>query len=224
MAQSKFFNLVKCSSSTVGTGPLTVGPAVSGFLDYTTGGVSSGDTVTYTLFDGPSPAAGQINASETGQGVATLSGGVWTQSRDIVRASTNDGMPINCSGKELIALTLGAEDIAALGLVKTIGGTFTADGAIAALIPAGSILVGGKITPNNAFGATVSLGTTSGGSDILPATVVPGTASGMVPLQGTNFLLSIFAADQLVFVHSDNWGGARMTIILWFLITDQFSP
>lgn len=111
MPASVFYDLVKVSSSTVGTGPLTIGQALAGFLNFTTGGVSSGDTLSYTIFDGLAPRFGLIDSSETGQGIATLSNGVWSLSRDTVRKSTNDNMAISCSGREIVALVLAAEDI-----------------------------------------------------------------------------------------------------------------
>lgn len=211
MAQSQFFNLVKCFSTTVGTGNLTIGAAATGFLDFNTGRVVSGDLVSYTIQDGPSP--GQITASETGQGTATLSGSTWTLTRH-VRASTNDNAAINCSGNEIVALTLAAED---LEFVGRISGTFAADGSIGDTLPAGAVIVGGKITPNNSTPVNISLGSISGGSDILQTTTIVGEPDPGQPLQGTNFLEWMFGSNQSIFVHSPAWGGASVTVTIWFL-------
>ena len=107
-----------------------------------------------------------------------------------------------------------AADVLA-GMIKSITSSFSADGSFASPIPAGALITGGKIVPTTTSGATVSLGTTSGGSDVLPAVAVPGSASGPTPLQGTNFVLQIFAADQTIFAHSASW--APMTITIWFV-------
>jgi hypothetical protein len=213
MAQSKFFDLIKCFSTTVGTGNLTIGPAVPGFLNFSTGGVVSGDPVPYTLFDGPSPSTGQITASETGQGTATLSGSTWALTRHI-RKSTNDNAAINCSGNEVVALTLAAED---LEFVGRISGTFGADGSMVDQLPAGAVITGGRITANNSTGVTISLGSSSGGGDLLQATAIAGAPNPGQPLQGINFLTTMFASDQTIFVHAPAWAGASVTITIWFL-------
>jgi len=113
----------------------------------------------------------------------------------------------------ILLLSVGAD--AEVALASSIIGTFSADGSFSTVIPAGALIIGGKIVPNTATGATISLGTTSGGSDVLPAIAVPGSASGPTPLQGVNFLQTIFAADQTIFAHSSAW--ASMTITVWFV-------
>lgn len=147
MTQSILFDLVKCFSTTVGTGTLTIGPAAAAFLNFTTGGVNSGDTVSYTIFDGPLPAVGLINASETGQGVATNTAGVWTLTR-IVRKSTNGDQAINCTGKEIVALTLAAEDL------NLSGGPFLP-------LATGGTVLGPVIAPISGSSVISDLGTTS---------------------------------------------------------------
>jgi len=218
MAESKFFDLVKCTSTTRGTGTLTLGLAVQGFLDFTRAGVADGDLVSYTIADGPAPQVGQIDASETGQGTANLLNGVWTLTRSVRKSTSNDA-PIDCSGKQIVALTLAAEDLSALSNlapVNEISGTFTADGALSPSIPAGAVLFGGMLTANADI--TVSLGTSAGGSNVLGLTAVttgPGT-----PLNDTNFSEALFASDQALFVHSPDLpqSGVLITVSLWYLL------
>lgn len=178
--------------------------------------MTSGDPVTYTIMDGPSPLAGQIRDSETGQGIATFSGGLWGLTRN-VRVSTNDNMPIVCTGKQIVGLSLGAEDLSLTGAVGTITGVLSSDGQLSAPIPAGAVITGGKIAANTSARVTVSLGSTVGASDILLPISVPGAPDPGVPIQGINFDAQIFANDQPVFVHSAAWGGALVTITIWYL-------
>jgi hypothetical protein len=107
-------------------------------------------------------------------------------------------------------------NIAALtGLLNggSIIGTFTADGSFAKQIPGPALITGGWISANTTVGATISLGTTLGASDVLGATVIPGSASGPVPLHGINFSNSTFATNQTIFAHSTAWASMTITII-----------
>jgi len=103
MTVRRYFDLVRAYTATTGAGPVVVGPAVPGFMDFTTGGIHDGDAVSYGLYD---PAA---NGSEVGQGTYSLA--TKTLSRDTVFASTNSGAAINLSGSAQVFVTLVAEDV-----------------------------------------------------------------------------------------------------------------
>ncbi len=93
-------NRAKMSTSTTGTGTITLGSAESGYQSFATAGVADGDTVRYTIEDG--------TAFEIGQGVYTATG--TTLSRT-VSESSNSGLAINLSGSATVFVTATARDI-----------------------------------------------------------------------------------------------------------------
>lgn len=98
---AKLHNLARMSTATTGTGTITLGSAVTGFLTFASAGVSDGQTVTYAIQDG--------SASEIGRGVYTASG--TTLTRSSILASTNSGSAINLSGAAQVFVTPAAEDL-----------------------------------------------------------------------------------------------------------------
>jgi hypothetical protein len=94
-------NLARVTSATTGTGTLTLGSAVSGFLTFGDAGVVDAEQVVYSIRDGAN--------SEIGIGTYTASG--TTLSRDTVYESTNSGNKINCSGSQEVFITAAAENI-----------------------------------------------------------------------------------------------------------------
>ena len=100
---AKLYNLCRMSTGTTGTGTITLGSAVTGFLSFAAAGVSDGETVTYAIQDGAN--------SEIGRGVYTASGTTLTRS---VLKSTNSGSAINLSGTAQVFITASAEDFGRL--------------------------------------------------------------------------------------------------------------
>lgn len=94
-------NIAKMTSTTTGTGTLTLVAAISGYNTFANAGVVNGEIVTYTIRDGSN--------SEVGRGTYTSSG--TTLSRDTVLSSTNSGSKISCSGNQQVMISLASEDI-----------------------------------------------------------------------------------------------------------------
>jgi hypothetical protein len=97
---TKLYNLAKVNTSTTGTGTMTLGSTVSGFLSFANAGVQDGDTVTYAISDGSN--------SEIGHGVYSSTGPTLTRNALV---STNSNSPINLSGTARVFLTFAAEDL-----------------------------------------------------------------------------------------------------------------
>jgi len=84
----KLANLARMTTATAGTGTITLGTAVSGYLTFSQAGIADSDVVYYAIKDGAN--------SEIGIGTYTTSG--TTLSRDTVLNSTNSGSKITLSG------------------------------------------------------------------------------------------------------------------------------
>lgn len=94
-------NLIRHATATTGTGTITLGAAVSGFLTFALAGVATGDVVTYAIEDGSN--------REIGRGTYTSSG--TTLSRDVILDSTNGGAAISLSGSAQVFVTASDEDL-----------------------------------------------------------------------------------------------------------------
>lgn len=87
-------NLVKVNTATTGTGTMTLGSAVTGFLTMAQAGAVDGATYSYGISDG--------SASEVGYGVYTASG--TTLTRNVIN-STNSNALITLSGTAKVYIT-----------------------------------------------------------------------------------------------------------------------
>ena len=97
---SKLFNLAKMTTATEGTGTITLGSTVSGFLTFALAGVSDGDIVSYGISDGAN--------SEVGYGTYTAAG--TTLARTTILNSTNSGSAIDLSGSAIVYITALAQN------------------------------------------------------------------------------------------------------------------
>ena len=96
-------NRAKMSTSTTGTGTITLGSAEDGYQTFADAGVANGDVVRYVIEDG--------NNFEIGTGTYTSSG--TTLSRTVSESSNSDAA-INLSGSATVFIGATAEDIPAL--------------------------------------------------------------------------------------------------------------
>ena len=110
-------NRAKMSTSTTGTGTITLGSALSGYQTFAQAGITNGQTVRYTIEDGTD--------FEIGSGVFTSSGTTLTRS---VTESSNSDSAISLSGSAEVFITASAADIfvndGATSLTTTGVGTF----------------------------------------------------------------------------------------------------
>jgi len=93
-------NRAKMTTSTTGTGTITLGSALDGFQTFTDAGVTNGQTVQYCIEDAAN--------FEIGTGVYTTSGTTLTRS---VSESSNSDSAINLSGTAIVFITAVAADL-----------------------------------------------------------------------------------------------------------------
>ena len=105
------------STSTTGTGTITLGSALSGYQSFDASGITNGQTVRYAIEDG--------TAFEIGSGTYTSSGTTLTRS---VTESTNSDNAITLSGSAEVFITATVADLyindGASNLTTTGVGTF----------------------------------------------------------------------------------------------------
>src|SRR3990167_756687 len=92
-------NLARMTTATAGTGTITIGAAVTGFLSFSGAGITDAQIVSYGIKDGSN--------SEVGRGTYTASGTTLTRS---VLKSTNSDAAISLSGSAEVFITALAED------------------------------------------------------------------------------------------------------------------
>lgn len=109
-------NLARQSSTTIGTGTLTLGPVVQGFNTFAAAGLTDGQTVTYAIEDYSSDIPAAVTGREIGQGVYNTAGP--TVTRTTVYSSTNGGSKINCTGRQHVLVTAAKEDFDSLALAS----------------------------------------------------------------------------------------------------------
>jgi len=93
-------NRAKMSTSTTGTGTITLGSAESGYQSFADAGVSDGDVVRYVIEDG--------DDWEIGSGTYTATG--TTLSRTVDESSNSDAA-LNLTGSAVVFITAAAEDV-----------------------------------------------------------------------------------------------------------------
>jgi hypothetical protein len=136
-------NRAKMSTSTTGTGTITLGSAATGYQTFANAGITNGQTVRYAIEDGTN--------FEIGSGTYTSSGTTLTRS---VTESSNSDSAISLSGTAVVFVTATVADI------------FINDGS-SALTTTG-LITSGTLDVNGAsqFDGTVSVGVNDTGHDV----------------------------------------------------------
>ena len=109
-------NRAKMSTSTTGTGTITLGSAETGYQTFADAGVADADVVRYIIED-------TNGAFEIGTGTYTSSGTALTRT---VSESSNSDAAINLSGSAVVFIGATAEDIQARSPIDTTKFTATA--------------------------------------------------------------------------------------------------
>jgi len=213
-------DLARVTTATTGTGTLTLGAPVAGYLTFAQAGIADGTVVSYGIADGAN--------SETGAG--TYSGGTLTRS---VYRSTGAGntAPINLSGAAQVFVTALSADFLALAPLidpvlqgnprsvtppaadndTSIATTawVTAKGYLAGNQP---ITLSGAVSGSGATAITTTLATVPIASGGTGSTTAPAalTALGAVPAAGGTMTgdLTISTGDLLI--GSKNWPSIKL--------------
>jgi hypothetical protein len=107
-SMAKLYNLARVTTATTGTGTVTLGAAVAGYLTFADAGVQNGDVVAYAIKDGSN--------SEIGRGAYSSAGP--TLARDVIYRSSNAGAAISLSGAAEVFITPAAEDLRDLDALR----------------------------------------------------------------------------------------------------------
>jgi hypothetical protein len=183
---AKLYNLARMSTATTGTGTITLGSAVSGYLTFAGAGVQNGETVTYAVKDGSS--------SEIGEGVYTASGTTLTRS---VIKSTNSDTAISLSGSAEVFITPSHRHFMDSGTLMLFQQTSAPTGWT-------------KQTTHNDKALRVVSGTASSGGSSAFSTVFGKTATDATTLTTATMPSHAHASDHGI-MNTDGLGGVGQT-------------
>lgn len=197
---AKLFNRAKMTTSTTGTGTITLASAASGFQSFADAGVSNGDVVQYVIEEGSN--------FEIGTGTYSSSGTSLTRTPT---ESSNSDAAITLAGDATVSITAVADDYNRLqngGSTKveatSTGASITGDLAITGTMPAGKLT--GALPAIDGSALTGIEGVPSG-IIAMWSGAVSAIPSGWVICDGTNSTPDL--TDRFV-VHADaDTGGTR---------------
>ena len=208
------FNLIRANTASVGTGPVVIGLAVSGFLDFSS--VTDGATVSYGIREGAN--------SEVGRGVWTAA--TSTLTRDTILQSTNSALAITLAGSAEVFITALKEDFHDILAIGTANGLSLAGQALSLGLASSGVTGALSGTDWSTFNAkqsalTFPLASTLGGTGVNNAgtltnasnttitgggTLALGGFTLTVPATGTAALLAtanVFTTSQMIDMGAD---------------------
>ncbi len=182
---AKLFNRAKMTTSTTGTGTITLGSASSGFQSFAAAGVSNGDVVQYVIEE--------ANNFEIGTGTYSTSGTTLTRN---VQESSNSDNAISLAGNAVVFISAVASDLNILqdaGSTKVAatssGATVTGNIAVSGTVDGRDIATDGTkldtvetnadVTDSSNVGSSLTgfaTGTDAGSSDLIPVYDVSASA------------------------------------------------
>ncbi len=133
MAVSVYYNRVKYTAASAGTGDFVTSASITGFLTPATASIANASIVSYVAFNSTQ------TEWETGQGAYTS--GTTTLARTTVRESSNAGAKVNFTTAPTVALDFQAQDVTNLPPVAINGATLGSN----ALAVTGTSLFNDKI-------------------------------------------------------------------------------
>ena len=197
---AKLFNRAKMTTSTTGTGTITLGSAASGFQSFADAGVVNGDVVQYVIEEGSN--------FEIGTGTYSSTGTSLTRSPT---ESSNSDAAITLAGDATVSITAVAADMNRLqhnGSTKvsatSTGASITGNLAITGTIPAGKLTGALPAIDGSALTGIVSI---PAGVIVMWSGAISAIPSGWVICDGLNGTPDL--TDRFV-IHADaDTGGTR---------------
>ena len=191
-------NRAKMSTSTTGTGTITLGSAESGYQTFGDAGVANADVVRYVIEDG--------TAWEIGTDTYTATGTTLTRT---VSESSNADAAIVLTGSAVVFVGAAAEDIPALSLYAENPGTYTAPSATGS----NDVAIGDAAVASGGQGAFVAGGynnwATAGYSVSLGGALTRSTGSYTVSIGGYSNNVSGFGS--IIAAYGGNVSGQYST-------------
>ena len=160
---AKLFNRAKMTTSTTGTGTITLGSASVGFQSFADAGVSNGDVVQYVIEE--------VNNFEIGTGTYTASGTTLTRT---VQESSNSDNAINLAGNAVVFISAVASD---LNILQNAGSTKVAATASGATVT-GNLSITGTVDGRDIATDGVKLDTVETNADVTDSANVGSSLTG----------------------------------------------